>query len=406
MAQKGSSWAMVLLLVVALVLASVGCGKEEQREGGILKIGALLSLTGPGAFAGLAFQASVDMAVSEVNANGGLTVGDVKYDTIKVVYYDDKYSAAEAVTGIKKLVEVDGVRHVIGPVGSPSMMSIADIVEANKVLVLGAGSIPERIGPSKPHIFAMFPSAKEMQPAVTQWVTESHPEANSWYGIVPNNDTGWSDITVCLPRLKAAGWTILGWELYDPTTTDFYPMLTKIMAKNPDMIDVGSSSPGAMSLIWKQLGELGYDGLKLSFSGLSPQALLKTAGPEGVREGVMSWFDYEGDKILDTEREFVSRLATFSGRTPGLDFDAFSAMGAYDATLILFDAMIKAETTDPTKLAAYIQDMEYEAVDGVVTFGGVKTFGIKRMVQKDIMVGYWDGDAVYHNAQRIHVDIP
>jgi branched-chain amino acid transport system substrate-binding protein len=400
-------FAACFLIVVVLMslFVSFGCGKQKAVPGEqTLKIGALLSLTGPGSFWGIAWQDAINMAVDEINSAGGFTVGGTTYK-LDVVYYDDKYTATEAVAGITKFIEEDNVKYVIGPLGSAAMIAIAPIAEQNNVLILGAGSTPDRLGPDKPHIFAMDATAKEMQPAIDEWVTENYPEAKTWYGIVPNNETGWSDIQVCGPRIEALGWQILGWELYDPATTDFYPSLTKIMAKNPDMIDVGASIPGSMSLIWKQLGELGYQGLKLSFSGMSPQALLTAAGTDGVENGIMGWFDFNGQYILDTEKEFMTKIAAYTGKQPGVDFDALSAIWTYDSVEILVEAMKGAQSLDPTVLADYIPDMQYQAPNGLVTFGGEKTFGIKHMAIQDIMVGYWE-NGEYHNAERVHPEIP
>lgn len=411
--------AMILLLVLGLVSALAGCGENGEPTNGngtngngtngepteeVLKIGALLSLTGPASYWGLGWKYGIEIAVEELNEQGGITVDGTTY-TFEVVFFDDKYSATEAVTGINKLISVDNVKFVIGPLGSPAMIAIAPITEEAGVLVLGAGSAPERLGPDKPHMFSINMTGKEMQPAVHQWVVDIYPDLNTWYGIVPDNEVGHSDKTVIDPRIKEHGWTVLGWEFYDPSATDFYPLLTKMLAKNPDMIDTVTSSPGIAALIWKQLHELGYEGLKLSCAPIAPAQLLEVAGAEAAEGGITATFDYEQDYlILPAEKEFREKAVARYGAT-GYDISRI-VEGGWDPVMLLVEAMKGAGTVEDTDaIADYLADIELDLPDGTKSFGGEETFGIKRMICGDVMVGQWiDGE--YRHLARVTPEIP
>ena len=400
--RKGVSLLLLSVLVCMCVLT--GCG-EAEPEGRTLKIGALLSLTGAASYWGMGWKYGIEMAVEEINEQGGITVDGKTYE-LEVIYYDDKYSATDAVTGINKLVFVDDVKFVIGPLGSPAMIAIASITEEEEVLVLGAGSAPERLGPDKPHMFAINMTGKEFQPAVHAWVKEQYPELKTWYGIVPDNEVGWSDVDVFTPRIEALGWEILGWELYDPATTDFYPLLTKIMAEDPDMIDTCTSLPSSFCLIWKQLYELGYEGLTMaSGGGTAPSQVLEIAGAEAVEGNIMAWIDYQQDYlILESEKEFRDRAIAEYGST-GYDIPRV-VEGGWDPVMLLVEAIKGAGTVEDTDaIADYLEDIELELPDGVKNFGGEETFGIKRMIQGDVMVGQWQ-NGEYHHLARVHPEVP
>ncbi len=401
------SWWMAILLALAVLVALPtvpGCGDSEPGAGGTIKIGALLSLTGGAAYWGVGWKNGIEMAVEDVNANDGFVVGDKRY-TLEVVYYDDKYSATDAVAGINKLISVDNVKFVIGPLGSPSMLAIAPITEEEKVLVLGAGSSADRLGPSKPLTFSINMTGKEMQPAVHQYVRENYPTLKTWYGIVPDNEVGHSDQAIIGPRIEAAGWTVLGWEFYDPATTDFYPLLTKIMAKNPDMIDTVTSSPGPVALVWKQLHELGYGGLKLSCAPVAPAQLLTVASAAAAEGGITATFDYEQEYlILASEADLRAKAVARYGAT-GYDISRV-AEGGWDPVQLLVAGMKAAGTVEDTEaVAEAIADLTIDLPDGKKSFGGEQTFGIKRMIQGEVMVGVWEGGA-YHHKERIRVTIP
>jgi branched-chain amino acid transport system substrate-binding protein len=396
------SLALVLVLLCMSMVAA--CGESTPEEGGRIKIGALLSLTGGASYWGIGWKYGIEMAVEEVNEEGGFVVGGKQY-TLEVVYYDDKYSATDAVAGINKLISVDNVTFVIGPLGSPAMLAIAPITEEEKVLVLGAGSSADRLGPDKPLTFSINMTGKEMQPAVHEYARENYPDLKTWYGIVPDNEVGHSDQAIIGPRIEAAGWTILGWEFYDPATTDFYPLLTKMMAKNPDMIDTVTSSPGPVALIWKQLHELGYEGLKLSCAPVAPAQLLSVASAEAAEGGITATFDYEQEYlILESETELRQEAVDRYGAT-GYDISRV-AEGGWDPVQLLVQGMKAAGTVEDTEaIAEAIADLEIDLPDGRKSFGGEETFGIKRMIQGEVMVGVWE-DGAYHHKERIRVTIP
>nr|WP_319016857.1 ABC transporter substrate-binding protein [Diaphorobacter aerolatus] len=100
-----------ILTVSLMCLAGSAFAQEE------LKIGAIVTLSGAGAAWGQAMLYATELAADDVNAKGGLDVGGKKYK-VKVVPYDDKYQAGEAVTAANRLVFEDKVKYVIGPVGS------------------------------------------------------------------------------------------------------------------------------------------------------------------------------------------------------------------------------------------------------------------------------------------------
>jgi len=387
-----------ILLCASILICCGGSGPTT------LKIGAILSLTGPASIWGLGWQNGIELAVAELNGQGGVTV-DGQTHPIEVIYYDDHYDPTEATTAINKLISEDQVKFVIGPMSADAMIAVAPIIEEAQLPVLGGGSAPATLGPDKPHMFAILPSARETQPAVHVWVLQSYPDAKTWYGIVPDNATGRSDRETITPIIEGLGWQILGWELYDPATTDFTPLLTTIMAQNPDMIDTCSSPPGQFSIIWKQLYELGYRGLKLACaSGEEPSELLAQIGASAAEGGIMSWFDYSGNEILPGELTFRDKCVTRFGST---GYDISSALrGGWDAVMLLVEAMKEARTIEDTSAVTdCLADIQVSLPDGVAKFGGTQTYGIKRMLIKDVMVGQWRGGQ-YHNEMRITSIVP
>ena len=95
-----------LLIAIAACLLLSACAQTGQDT---IKIGAVLSLSGPAAAYGDASRQAIDLAVQEINAGGGINGKE-----LVVVYEDDHTNAQQAVSAFQKVANIDGVAAVIG----------------------------------------------------------------------------------------------------------------------------------------------------------------------------------------------------------------------------------------------------------------------------------------------------
>ena len=96
----------------------------------VIVVGVSIPLTGPGAATGITTQRTLERGVELINAEG-IAIGPDKY-TLKLVFYDNKYVPAEAVTVVEKLL-ADGVRVLIS-LGSGN--SVPVVAKTNAVQAL------------------------------------------------------------------------------------------------------------------------------------------------------------------------------------------------------------------------------------------------------------------------------
>jgi len=89
------------LLVLAMGLMAGGAALAEEKT---LTIGVSDALTGGAAVYGLPQANAVEMAAEEINASGGIKVGDDTY-TLDVIAYDDKANPTEASNSVRKLLD-------------------------------------------------------------------------------------------------------------------------------------------------------------------------------------------------------------------------------------------------------------------------------------------------------------
>src|ERR1035437_1281348 len=124
---------VVLLSVIGFVWAAAVSAQVDT-----LKIGIVSALSGPGSEWGLAQDGAAKIAAMEINAKGGLKVGNKTYK-IEVISYDDQYKAALAVSGATRLIEQDKVKLIVGPMGSAATLAVKPLFEKNKILaIIGA----------------------------------------------------------------------------------------------------------------------------------------------------------------------------------------------------------------------------------------------------------------------------
>ena len=256
--------AFVLVLLVTLVPA---CGKGEEKPGpgvtptpGVtpavtptptvktLKIGFLNALSGPAAPYGTAHELGVKWAASDINAAGGLKVGSDVY-MLKVVSCDDKWIASAAVECAQRLIHDEGCKFTIGGIGT---------VNATKSIFNDAKVINVGLGTTRPE--ATLPYHINGNTDTEMWAKtwakqtyEAHPEVKNLAIISPDTAGSLEWLDAHQAKAKELGQTIVAKETYVFGTTDFYPLLTRIVAKKPDAISLDATPAGDQLLMTKQV---------------------------------------------------------------------------------------------------------------------------------------------------------
>ena len=90
------------------------------------------------------------------------------------------------------------------------------------------------------------------------WIKEKNPGIKQVAAIGPNDESGRDSNSVIVNVAKKLGYEVVADEYYARETKDFYPLLTRVLATNPDYIDVSNSPGGSAGLLVKQMHELGW----------------------------------------------------------------------------------------------------------------------------------------------------
>ena len=181
---------------------------------------------------------------------------------------------------------------------------------------------------------------------------------------------------------KGLGFDVVADETYERGTKDFYPILTKMLAKKPDLLDVAAAPPGEAGLILKQAVELGFKGAKGWTAGVNPATLITVAGQEAA-EGVWSPVNVnvKSDFVDPKVRKFGEEYEKRYKEVPGVI--AVANYGAFD---VFTKAMQEAGSVETEKVLAALTSRPYDTVWGKLVIGAKETYGIDRQFLYPVVI--------------------
>lgn len=161
--------AAVAALTLALTLSACGGSDSGSTSDGPIKVGLVLSLSGPAAPFGAPTKNAIDAVVAKTNADGG-----INGRKIELITYDDKTDPTEAAKGARSVID-DGAVVIIGSSTGSGTLALAPVAAAAKIPVLAGNSTDEVVDPETdffPWIFRSVPSNTTYSKKVLERIQE------------------------------------------------------------------------------------------------------------------------------------------------------------------------------------------------------------------------------------------
>jgi branched-chain amino acid transport system substrate-binding protein len=368
----------LLTMLASLYMAGL-MAREAAAETKTLKIGLITSATGP---MSPAFKPIVDAAKPSeelINQRGGITVKGQKYN-IKVIVMDDQSSPPGAVAAANKLMQ-EGIKFMIPPMFMPCNMAIAPITEEAKMLRMKSfGMGPQEVNPKLRYSFYASASIHNIRPTY-DYLGKNYPNVKK-VAILAPDDPGLLDAKkLCEKTIKERGMEIVFNELFTIGTEDFYPLLTKALAKKPDAIDcVVSIIPWAAGVI-NQSRELGFKGpiyAPCIFGDIN--ILNKVLKKEYAYDIFHGGPDVLSDKMLPIVKDL--RKLWEQKKTGPFQMEGVIVL---DGLVPLLQGIEKAQSLDPDKVVDTLENMKsVDTIWGKGKMGGMEIFGINHVVIRPI----------------------
>lgn len=361
----------MLALVVLVALAVVGLpdGVHAQKP---FKFGAIVPVSGPAAAFGLGVQRGLELAAEDI---GVFTVAGEKYK-MEVVTYDTVYAPDKTVAAINRAVYNDNVKYgvIIGAGVHPPILPI--IRETGFLDFAFAAAGRQVTNPDNPTVFRIMASSDQLYQTYAVAIAEKLGGKRIAF-LGPNDELGKNDgkaIKAEVEKLKAKGVSFVGDEYYERGARDFGPALLRLIAQKPDIIDTDGSPTGSIALIAKQARELGYNGYFVNSTAvLEAKAISDIAGKAGENIIALRIWANPPTKLY---AELAERHQKKYGEAaPGTLWET------YGAARWRVDTIVKAGTFDTKKVADALAGSTYAAHPfGAASWGGEKTYGIKRQI--------------------------
>jgi branched-chain amino acid transport system substrate-binding protein len=351
----------IILTVAVFAIASIFGGPVFAADN-VIKLGAILAVTGPAAYLGGPEARTLEMLVADTNKAGGILGRQVQ-----LIVKDSQGSAEKATSFAKQLVEEEGVLAVIGPSTSGESMSLKGYFDQNETILLSCAAAETIVNPVAKWVFKTpqndaFAAIKIYQTMKSLGITR--------IGVVVSSSGfgqgGKAQLEKYAPQY---GISILISETYDAASTDLTGVLSKVNAQAVQAVVNWSVEP-AQALVAKNMRQIGMTQPLFQSHGFGNISYVTAAGKaaEGIIFPCGRLFYAEQlpanhpqkQVLVSYKREYEAKYkedaSTFGGH-------------AYDAFLVISEALKKVGTTDKFKVRDAI-----EGIKGLAGTGGVFSF--------------------------------
>ncbi len=353
-----------------------------------IKVGSVLSVTGPAAFLGAPEKRALEIYVDKINASGG-----VLGEKIRLIVYDDTGKADQARTFATRLVEDDDVVAVVGGSATGTSMAMLPVFEEAEVPFISISGGVQIIDPVRKFVFK--PPQTDMMACEKIFVDMQKRKISAVAMISGTDGFAMSMRQSCKKVAANYGITIIHEESYAPADADVTPQLTNIrnVVGLQAVLSPGiGTGPAVVARNYRQLGiepplYLSHGAATVGFVELAGEAAngIRMPGPALL----------VADKLPDSDSQkalLVDFIGTYEPKA-GEPVSAFAGY-AHDGLILLVDAMKRAgSTTDRAKIRDAIEQTKgLMTTVGPITMSPTDHLGITleafRMLE--IREGKWE----------------
>lgn len=385
-----------VLVLPFTLLFTTGCGLGQSGTGGsgsgdTIKVGTLLSVTGPAANLGDKMRKGAELAVEEINQRGGIAG-----KRVEGTFYDPAGDTSTAVAQTRRLLDSDGVAVVVGG-GSQSGIALAmDPITsaAGRVFVATEGA-RQIVQPADKHPLTFkttFDDTAMVQRTIEFW----RQRGITRVAFLPDTTSFGQSALAELRRLAPPAGITVDVASFDPGTNDLTPQISRLAANNPQAYLAWTTAPSGVTFLRNVKAVVGAGPgtepvLVQHGFGFVDDRYFQQAGDAGIGTVLTSpklpVYDLLPDSdpqkpvIADFARKYQARYAN---EAPNV-----YAGQAYDAMMVAAAAIEKAGGTDGRQVADALQALSgHVGVTGVFRYTAEDHSGLG---PQDATMIKWDG---------------
>lgn len=345
-------------LAVTAALALSGCsgglagGGDAGSSDGPIKLGMLAPFSGSEAAFGDYMKNGAQMAIDEINADGGVDGRD-----LELVVEDDACDATASVAAAQKLVTAGISVSVGGYCSGATLPTLPIFAEAGVPMIIPAANSNALVGQGA---FLINGTGSQQAAAIVKYANKVG--AKQAAVIDDNTDYSKDLANSVIEQAKSDGdFEVVKTDSVNPDEKDFAANVNNVLSAKPDFI-VWTGYYQAGGLLIRQLREAGYEGTIMVGDGSVDAQLAAIAGAE-YTAGVVGSFTQTPDMLEGADKWLANYQSSFNA-APG----PYSTQ-SYDAVRVAAEALTQAGSTDGDAVSKAIADL-----DGFPLFSGPATF--------------------------------
>lgn len=365
----------LIVFISFIFISACGNGEvkplEKKEAAKVIKIGAILPLTGSGSLWGQNAKKGIELAYETYKESG-------KSD-VKIFFKDSKSIPKNATTTFSSLIARETIKVSIVDMISSNVLAIAPIANKEKVLIMSPGASSPDITNAGPYVFRNWPSDAYQGKAGARFASE-YLKCKSMAVFFINNEYGNGLLKVFVENYEKLGGTIVDKISFEQGTTDFKNLILKIKEKTFDGIYI-IGYPKENPILVSQIKEANINSPLLGTEGFEDPNLLKIF--ENQETNLYYTFPIIPDSSDTTRKEFEEDFLKRFNEKPGPVTDI-----AFDAFNILVKA-IDQVGYDADKIKSFLHNLkDYRGATGLISFDengdAVKPFGLKQIINGEL----------------------
>ena len=347
----------LLCALCATVVVSIPALAAEP-----VRLGAVLSVTGPASFLGEPEKNTIAMELEKINAAGG-----VLGRPVEVIILDDETDVNKAVLATDRLIKKEHVSAILGPTTSGNTLAVMRKAAAAKVPLISCSASQKITTPVNPYIFKVAPHDAL---AAARILAHAKKHGYKRLAILTVSDGfGQSGREVLKKQIPADGFELVADEVFGPKDTDMTAQLTKIKSLQPDAIICWGTNPGP-AVVAKNRVQLGMTTPLYMSHGVASKKFIELAGDAAEGLLLAAGQITAPEKLPDTdpkkaqlvayakayEERFKSPTSTFGGH-------------GYDSLHLAVKAVEAAGSDNPVAVRDALEKIKgFQGIGGTFTF--------------------------------------
>jgi branched-chain amino acid transport system substrate-binding protein len=372
-----------LLVSVAILIVAAACKKspEPQSDGENaaattkddnkpIQVGLITSLTGKFSALGSENKKAVELAIEQLNQEGGLLGRKVT-----LITRDDQTSPDKSVLAYND-IKSENIVAVIGSAFSNSALATLPLAQRDGIPYLSPTPTEEQVEPVKSYVFvvpALAPKFAEryleyMQAQKIGKLAIAH-DTKGAYAV-----SGYKATTALAEKY---GVKIVKDEEFEMATSDFNPLFTHIKGSGAQAFVFWGTGPAGIT-ITKQYAPAKLDIPLFMTPSQASKLWLEPVGPAGEGVTVMSSIGVVGEYLPEgPQKQVIRKMSVPFEKKYGYAPPQFAQDG-YSACLILFEAIKKAKSTDRKQIQQALENLTVLTPNGKYQYSPKDHAGLSR----------------------------